>query len=265
MAPRLWYCGCAVAFVVATVMGGAGAKSAPAQPLTLAPLPRAPLVQPSAGHVPANLLRISITFAAPVDGSVLSRLALLNGDGSAIAAPFLPQELWSPDGTILTLLLHPGRVKTGLNAREALGPILEAGMDVSLTLDGQPLQHWRVDPVDTQGPLVSAWQLAPVRAGAREAMVVTLDGPIDGRGTGYVAIADERGRRVEGKAALSDGERRWVFTPAHPWRPGRYRLVVRGTLEDAAGNRVNGRFETPLDPEASSAAPADVVRRFHVR
>jgi hypothetical protein len=138
-------------------------------------------------------------------------------------------------------------------------------MDVSLTLDGRPLQHWRVDPVDTQGPLVSAWQLAPVRAGAREAMVVTLDGPVDGRGAGHIAIADERGRRVEGKAALSDGECRWVVTPAHPWRPGRYRLVVRGTLEDAAGNRVNGRFETPLDPEASSAAPADVVRWFQVR
>jgi hypothetical protein len=259
--PRLWFCGCAAAGLLATVAVGAQAEAAP-------PLAPAPFVQPSAGHVPANLLRISIRFAAPVDGGVLPRLALLRPDGSAIAAPFLQQELWSPDGTVLTLLLHPGRVKTGLNAREALGPILEAGEAVSLTLDGRTLRRWQVDPADTEGPLVAAWQLAPVSAGSRQALAVTLDAAVDGRAADYVAIADARGRRVEGKAVLVEGESRWIFRPAHPWRRGQYRIVVRGTLEDAAGNRVNGRFETPRGVEAPAAAQAaatDVVRPFSVR
>jgi hypothetical protein len=55
------------------------------------------------------------------DGPVLARLALLRRNGSRIAEPFLKQELWSADGRVLTVLMHPGRVKIGLKAREDLG------------------------------------------------------------------------------------------------------------------------------------------------
>src|SRR5215470_11519657 len=89
--------------------------------------PRVVMVQPSAREVPANLLRISIHFTAPVEGPVLSRIGLRRADGSVIAQPFLQQELWSPDGTTLTFLMHPGRVKSGLVAHEAMGPILAPG------------------------------------------------------------------------------------------------------------------------------------------
>ncbi len=40
------------------------------------PAPRVVLVQPSSPEIPANLLRISIEFAAPVEGPVLARIAL---------------------------------------------------------------------------------------------------------------------------------------------------------------------------------------------
>lgn len=253
--PRWCRGGAAAALLVAVLTPAM--EAAQAQP---APLP---FVRPSADHVPANLLRISLAFAAPVEGGVLSRLALLKADGSAIEAPFLPQELWSPDGTFLTLLLHPGRVKTGLHAREALGAILSPGDIVTLTLDGHPLRRWRIDPDDTEGPVVAAWRIAAVAAGSRQALAVTLDGPIDGLDAAYIAIADGRGRRLPGRAALAPGESRWTFTPAQPWRPGPYRLVVRGTLEDAAGNRPNGRFETA--PADAVDTAADQVRYFSVK
>lgn len=243
---------CAAMALLAVIVSGAQAR--PAQ------LPR---VQPAASHVPANLLRISLAFGRPVEGGVLSRLALVHADGSMIEAPFLPEELWSPDGTILTLLLHPGRVKTGLHAREALGPILTAGETVTLTLDKRPLHRWQIDAADTDGPDIASWRIAPVLAGTRRALAVTLDAPVDARAGDYIGIADSKGRRVAGKAVLGGGETRWIFTPAQPWRPGRYRLMVRGTLEDAAGNRVNGRFETT--PEAATAPVLDQVRYFTVR
>ncbi|WP_241027265.1 hypothetical protein [Variovorax sp. RKNM96] len=219
-------------------------------------------VQPSAGQVPANLLRLSIEFTARIEGPVLPRLALLRPDGKPLAQPFLAQELWSPNGRILTVLLHPGRVKTGLNAREVLGPILVDGDDVTLTLDDHPIRHWHVGPADTSGPQLSAWRLSSVRAASRQALVVTLDDAIDGRDAGYLAIADPHGRRVSGQALLKDGERTWVFTPHAPWRAGEYRLIARGTLEDPAGNRLGGRFETPAD--APAAEPADAALAFTV-
>jgi hypothetical protein len=62
---------------------------------------------------------------------------------------------------------------------------------------------------------------------------------------------------------LGQGESRWTFTPARPWRPGHYRLMVRSTLEDAAGNRPASRFETA--PGAEVAAADDQVLGFTVR
>src|SRR5262249_12651203 len=179
--------------------------------------PRVVLVQPSGTQVPANLLRISIRFATQVEGSLLPRIALLRADGSKIEEPFLEQELWSPDGNVLTIMMHPGRVKSGLIARAEMGPILSVGDDVSLAIDGHPIKRWRVGPMDEAGPVTSAWKLSAVRAESLQPLAVVLDGPIDGRDAGYLAIADAEGRRVAGRERLTVGERVWTFTPDAPW------------------------------------------------
>lgn len=223
-------------------------------------VPTIVVVQPSGPTVPANLLRFSIRFTAPVEGSVLPKLALLRADGERIDAPFLEQELWSADGRVLTVLMHPGRVKQGLIAREELGPILSEGDDVALTLGGHPIKRWRAGPVDDRGPAPLTWMLSPVRVATREPLVVVLDAPIDGLDADYLAVADERGRRLKGRARLSDGETRWTFAPEATWRGGTYRLVVRGTLEDPSGNRPDSRFETTTD--APPGSPVDTVREF---
>ena len=233
-------------------------SSASAEP----PATRVVAVQPSGAEAPANLLRISITFAAPVEGPVLRRLALLRRDATRIEEPFLAQELWSPSGTILTVLLHPGRVKTGLTAHDEIGPILSAGDEIALALDGIPVKRWSVGRADEKGPVPAAWKVSAVRARSRQSLVVTLDAPIDGRGADYLAIADDRGQRVAGHARLIDGESTWTFTPSAPWRTGAYQLVVRGTLEDPAGNRLGSRFETSID--SPPGPPVDAVVPFAV-
>jgi hypothetical protein len=216
--------------------------------------PRVMLVQPSGPEVPANLLRISIRFATQIEGPVLQRISLLRGDGVKIQDPFLEQELWSPDGKVLTFMMHPGRVKTGLIARAEMGPILSVGDNVSLALDGFPIKRWNVGRADESGPVTSAWRVSAVRAGSLQPLVVTLDGPLEGRDAGYLAIVDGGGRRVAGRSLLTAGETNWLLIPKTPWRPGTYKLVVRGTLEDPAGNRLGSRFETLIDSPPVRAA-----------
>jgi len=224
------------------------------------PAPRVVQVQPSGPEVPANLLRISIRFAAPVAGPLLPRLSLRRADGRAIEAPFLEQDLWSPSGKVLTVLMHPGRVKTGLNARAAMGPILSTGDDVVLALDGRPIKRWSVGAPDETGPVASEWRVSEVRVDTKQPLVVTLDRPIDGRDADYLAIADGRNHRVAGHAQLTNGEGTWTFTPTVPWRAGTYQLVARGTLEDSAGNRMGSHFETSID--SPPGRPDDVVVAF---
>jgi len=104
-------------------------------------IPRVVLVQPSGTQVPANLLRISIRFADQVEGPLLPRITLLRADGRKIQEPFLEQELWSPDGNVLTIMMHPGRVKSGLKARAAMGRL----EDIPAFVDEIVQQHGRVD------------------------------------------------------------------------------------------------------------------------
>jgi hypothetical protein len=250
---RRWVGAAALAVALHSALGSSHAGQ---------PAPRVVLVQPSGPEVPANLLRISIRFAAQVEGPLLPRLSLLRADGSQVEAPFLEQELWSPSGRILTVLLHPGRVKTGLKAHDEKGPILSAGDDVALALDGAPIKRWRVGAADEIGPMASEWKVSAVRVESKQALVVALDGPIDGRDADYLAIADVRDRRVAGRAQLTNGESTWTFTPSEPWRPGAYKLVVRGTLEDPAGNRLGSHFETSI--YSPPGPPVDAVVPFAV-
>jgi hypothetical protein len=218
-------------------------------------------------QVPANLLRISIRFATQVAGPLLPRITLLRADGRKIEEPFLEQELWSPDGNVLTIMMHPGRVKSGLRAHAQMGPILSVGDDVSLAIDGHPIKRWSVGPTDEAGPVTTSWKLSGVRAESLQPLVVALDGPIDGRDAGYLAIANASGHRVAGRARLAVGESIWTFTPDAPWLAGVYKLVVRRTLEDAAGNRLGGRFETsiysPPGPAADAVVPFAVGKAHH--
>src|ERR1700741_162229 len=161
-------------------------NSAPGSSHAEPPAPRVVLVQPSGPEIPANLLRLSIRFAAQVEGRVLPRLSLWRADGTQVEAPFLEQELWSPSGRILTVMLHPGRVKSGLKAQDEEGPILSAGDEVALALDGVPIKRWRVGPADETGPVAAEWKLSAVGVESKHPLVVALDGPIDGRDADYL-------------------------------------------------------------------------------
>lgn len=102
-------------------------------------------------------------------------------------------------------------------------------------------------------------------ADCRDPLVVRLDGPIDARNAGYLAVFDAPDRCVLGHPELLEGEWVWRFAPAKAWSTGPYRLVVRGTLEDPAGNRLNSRFEREVDQSSEPASditiPLEVTGR----
>lgn len=219
-------------------------------------------VHPSGDVIPENLLRLSLTFAAPAAPGVLERLALRADDGSLLAQPFLDQELWSPDGQTLTLLLHPGRVKSGLRAHDEAGRPLRSGGRVTLLLDGEPLKTWRVGPARTAAPDPQRWSIEAPRAGTRDAVVVTLDAPVDAQAIGYLALVSARGEKVRGRATLAPGESVWRLAPEAAWAAGEYRLLVHPRLEDPQGNAVGGRFEQKV---GASAADTSARAELHFK
>lgn len=227
-------------------------------------------VQPAGAEVPANLLKFYVHFSRPMrEGrEVFTRIRLLDTRGEEIGAPWRDTELWTEDAKRLTLWIHPGRVKQGVNLREQLGPILQPGERYTLVVDatmrdatGQPLArefrrsyaataevHARLD--------LATWQIHPPRAGTREPLRLVSPVALDHA----LALRCLRVRGAQGATALSKDGRTWTFTPGAKWEAGPYTLAADAWMEDVAGNTFERVFDT--DMTAPSARPVQTTREF---
>ena len=232
--------------------------------------PRVVGVSPASVEIPANLLRLYVEFSAPMSLRGVERFVrLLDGAGNEVPVAFVdvPDGLWDPTRRVLTLFVHPGRVKSGVALGEALGPVLSPGSSVTLQVEaGAPdADGRRTTEVFTRTWLVgesrrgalepSRWLLGPPR-GPDEELTLTLPVLLD------VQIA-ERALRVLGEEGAVEGSWRpragaigLEFRPDRPWTPGSYRLVVAPFLEDVSGNRPGRAFEREVNEgEPDPAAP----------
>ena len=258
----------------------ATAKASPKQIEARAdkPQPRVTDVYPTSNVLPENLLRFYIYFSRPMKrGNVLSSIKLVDSEGAAVTGAFLNNKfaLWSPDGTRLTLLFDPGRVKTGLVAHNRLGRALKANQSYELVIestllsvDGTPLTEthrkpFRVSEEDFEEPDMQKWRLVKPRTGSKDSLKLTLNGAHDHVSLAYrIRVKDEAQKTVQGRINLAKFESVWLFMPEQPWRSSHYSVVVDPLLEDLAGNRLTGLFEKPLaDVSCSASRPKSI--EFH--
>ena len=192
----------------------------------------------------------------------------MDEDGQTVSGAFLQleEELWDPTRRRLTVLFDPGRVKRGLRTnlrtrrateeRPCLPLVVDAGW---LDGEGAPLgapfeRRLRVGDADRRSPDPARWRIDPIRAGSQAPVVVAFDEPLDRALVGQsLMVVDENGGRIDGMVTVPDSAREWRFTPAHPWRPGSYRLRVSTDLEDVAGNSLRRVFDTDLRVDRSPA------------
>lgn len=219
-------------------------------------------IYPTADELPANLLKFYIHFSQPMrEGrDIFDRIQLINDKGQPVESPWRNTELWTLDATRLTLWIHPGRVKAGVNLRDDIGPVLEAGHKYTLvvsadTLDGvgQPLgreyrKAFTVVGDDHQQPLLRTWTITPPALGTSEPLVVAFPKPLDRHLLmRYLEVRDSQGTPVAGKIEVGKLERTWSFVPEQTWKKQTYTLVADERLEDLAGNTPARPFEVDLD------------------
>jgi len=210
-------------------------------------------IHPAGPVVPVNLLRFELRFDRPQRLPFdVERLKLLDGQGIEIQHALLDVALPDADGRRITVLLDPGRVKTGVGPNLEAGRALKEGATVSLLVAGSdadpsPVQKtWRVTAAVSHPLQPQLWQLGAPRQGSRDALTVDLRTPIGSAGERLIVVVNGRGHRVEGSVTLDDGDATWRFKPARPWATGRHRLVTHPGLEDPAGNRRCAAFEAPI-------------------
>jgi hypothetical protein len=229
-------------------------------------------VLPSADRLPENLLRFYVYFSAPMSrGEVYQRVRLLGPGGKPVDLPFLelPEELWNREGTRVTLLFDPGRIKQGLKPREDSGPALEAGKSYTLVVDaawpdasGRPLaagfrKEFSVGAPDETQPDPKRWTLTPPKAGSSDPLSIRFEEPLDGPMLERCLAVPG----VEGRVEVGADQASWSFRPAAPWKAGRHEVSVEVDLEDRAGNSIGRPFEVDVFKKIDATA---VSRRVSV-
>ena len=227
-----------------------------------APAPRLATVYPGGEMVPANHLKFYLHFTEPMQrGKIFRHFRLINiSTGKPIAEPFRETELWSADGKRLTLWLHPGRQKTGVNLNLDLGPVLELRQHYALEVSqnwnseaGVPLKNsfrksFTTTAAAREQPNPDLWKFTPPKANTRAPLIVRFPRPLDWALLHtMLTVLDTRDQLLAGKIEVTRNETQWRFTPARPWATGDYRLKVDWELEDLAGNNLERLFEVNLE------------------
>ena len=219
-------------------------------------------ITPSSDTLPENQLKFYVHFSAPMaQGDSYQHVRLLDDSGQEIDLPFVNvgQELWNRQGTRITLLLDPGRIKRGLKPREDLGPILREGHSYMLVIDdswhdaaGRPLvepcrKEFHVVAADDTQPDASKWRVQTPRAGTKEPLRIDFDEPLDhAMLLRVLEVADGQERFVAGKIEVGKDEQSWSFSPELAWTAGPHNIFVDTTLEDLAGNSIGRPFEVDM-------------------
>ena len=226
------------------------------------PPPQVTHVHPSASELPENLLKFYVHFSAPMrQGEAYRWIHLLEADGSEVELPFVEfrAELWNPEGTRLTVLIDPGRIKREVQPLEEVGPVLRAGREYTLLVErdwrdaeGTSLasayrKRFRARTADRQSPTPTSWRVTVPPGGSRQPLRVTFAEPLD---SALLATrlwpVEGSGQTLAGTITVGPEERSWTFEPTLPWVRGRHELVVSPHLEDLAGNSVGRTFEVAL-------------------
>ena len=221
-------------------------------------MPEVTAFYPSSDTLPENLLRMYVVFSKPMktQGN-LEKIALYTGKGDEVGGAFLEtaEELWSPDQKQWTILLDPGRVKTGLQAHETLGRALVEGERYELVIEGledvyhQKMSKRFVKPLhitsaDTVAPDMAHWDVQVPSPNTKAPLTIYFPQSLDQfsiRQRLFLTTADTLS--VAGRVEIGVQERSWIFTPADRWRKGTYYLHVNTRLADPAGNNLNGLFD----------------------
>lgn len=211
-------------------------------------------VQPAAPDLPENILRFHITFSEPMrEGVVSDHVVLRRKDtGKDVAQVFFDNfyELWSDNHRRLTLVVDPGRVKTGLSANSEMGRAFVAGDEYILsvlpgwqslagdTLDTQFDQTFKAIP-EFRSPMVPQdWQITF----ENRVLSILFDRPIDIYSLSAHAVPiTEDDIAVDGHWELDGDGRTAQFTIEGDATPTR--LAIRHRFEDVAGNTIIAAFD----------------------
>lgn len=218
-------------------------------------------IGPFVDEVPANHLKFYLHFSVPMErGDAFRHLRLIeiDEDGKEVTEvpePFREVELWDETFTRMTVWLHPGRQKPGVNLNVEIGPILEEGKSYRLAisegwktesgemLEGDRKKDFEAGRVDEEQPDPSTWGSGyGVDASGRPLVLVHTGESLDPQSArSRIEIL------VGGEAVDFEVRANQLVFPQPPEKIESFRIRIDPRLEDLAGNSLARPFNLDLE------------------
>lgn len=239
---------------------------------TLNTLPKVLAVYPSASTLPANCLKFYIQFDQPMrqGAAVFEHIRIMDSSGAIVSDPWRRAELWNLEGDRITMWIHPGRIKQGVNLRSDFGPVLKPNQKYKLvvsrelknlsgiSLAKEYVKQFSTSAPDHTRPNPANWIVSPVTPNTRSPLTAKLDEPLDQalleRFVKVETHADSKRQTIDGAIVVIDNGKTWTFTPHDPWPDSPLVLQINERLEDLAGNTPARVFDSDLT-EGKQATP----------
>ena len=210
-----------------------------------------PMMYPASQSVPVNLLRLHIDFGGQVRLTGWPDGIRLFGDDKIDITDALfqgPGGIWSHDGDVLTVLFHPGVVKTGVGLGAKSAPGLEIGRRYRLEIDlsafgageGAVSKKFTVSDAERSPIDPESWRLRFTEHGGLHLVTGRLIDLMSFQAN--VGILTSDGTPIAYRIArnVEDG---FLLEPLAGWPDGPITIVVDDHLEDVCGNRPFEPFE----------------------
>jgi hypothetical protein len=234
---------------------------------TVTERPRVTSIYPSGSILPANCLKFYVHFSKPMrEGRVIfEQIEIRDQEGQVVHDPWRRTELWSDDAKRLTLWIHPGRIKQGVNLRDDFGPVLKPKQKYRLVItqrvkdvEGASLskafeKEFSTIAEDRSRPKPSRWILNQPKIGSREPIVIQFGEPLDRALLSRMITVRRDSSRLPGSLLIGKHETSWSFKPQTAWRAEKHSIIVDGRLEDLAGNTPLRVFDTDLSAPKPNA------------
>lgn len=227
--------------------------------------PKVLKVFPAADELPENILCFHVLFDRPMVTTVDAyKQARIYCNGEEVPLVWKHQAYWTQNNQLLVLMVHPGRVKRGI---DYLGKAFESGNTYTLVIaqDITDLKGRKItQSVEKEFRIVKADHRTPkVKKGGIVFPETTNIDPIDVT----FSEAMDHACMVEGLEVIGpSGERvpvgvEWInddrfrVVPQQNWVPGEYQVVFNKVVGDLSGNRFHKKFETRKKPRAAHTVP----------
>lgn len=218
-------------------------------------------VYPTTDSIPVNILRFYIRFSQPMqEVGILKHVQLKDSESVNITGVFFDNdyELWNKDRTEVTLIVDPGRVKTGLLAHNKMGWAFDEWKTYTLTIDSLLIDFndrhlsktYRKKivaiPANSVAPDINNWQISIPTKNTQDTLMLDFTTPIDHiSASTFIRVKDAEGHIVKGDVSLGEKERTWLFKPSLKWKQGNYTIEINSDLEDIVANSLRGVFDHP--------------------